>query len=80
MGPRLLREHRRAERGDDEEFHWNVSKDKRRRNALAALGWTIFPIDKYVLDFRAVAGSFEWFARFRTVVDIPPIYGEKSAK
>jgi len=29
--------------------HEDASHDKRRRNALAALGWTVFPIDKAVL-------------------------------
>ena len=34
---------------DGREFHQDYSKDKRRRNALEALGWHVFPIDKYVL-------------------------------
>jgi hypothetical protein len=35
---------------DGEEYHRNTSADKRRRNELAALGWTIFPIEKEVLQ------------------------------
>ena len=34
---------------DGGEYHRDASKDKRRRNALAALGWEVFPIDKEVL-------------------------------
>lgn len=34
---------------DGEESHQDSSKDKRRRNALEALGWHITPIDKSVL-------------------------------
>ena len=34
---------------DGEDFHQDPSKDKRRRNALEALGWHVFPIDKAVL-------------------------------
>lgn len=34
---------------DGDESHQNTSHDKRRRNALAALGWNVFPIDKAVL-------------------------------
>ena len=34
---------------DGHDYHLDASADKRRRNALAALDWTIFPIDKHVL-------------------------------
>ena len=34
---------------DGEESHLDSGKDKRRRNALEALGWHVFPIDKSVL-------------------------------
>lgn len=34
---------------DGEESHQDSSKDKRRRNALEALGWHVTPIDKSVL-------------------------------
>lgn len=34
---------------DGDESHQDPSHDKRRRNALAALGWSVFPIDKTVL-------------------------------
>lgn len=34
---------------DGHEYHLDSSKDKRRRNALEALGWHVFPIDKSVL-------------------------------
>ena len=34
---------------DGEESHLDPSKDKRRRNALEALGWHVTPIDKSVL-------------------------------
>ncbi|HAM15973.1 MAG TPA: hypothetical protein DCP91_08990 [Eggerthellaceae bacterium] len=34
---------------DGEEHHGDASRDKRRRNGLASLGYTIFPIDKSVL-------------------------------
>lgn len=37
---------------DGEEGHQDASHDKRRRNELAALGWSIFPIDKSVLHDR----------------------------
>ena len=33
---------------DGEEGHLDFSKDKRRRNELAAMGWALFPIDKQV--------------------------------
>lgn len=34
---------------DGRDYHLDASKDKRRRNALEALGWHVFPIDKSVL-------------------------------
>ena len=34
---------------DGLEYHLDQGKDKRRRNALEALGWHVFPIDKTVL-------------------------------
>ena len=34
---------------DGEDYHLDSGKDKRRRNALEALGWHVFPIDKSVL-------------------------------
>ena len=34
---------------DGKDCHQDTSKDKRRRNALEALGWHVFPIDKSVL-------------------------------
>ena len=34
---------------DGRDYHWDASKDKRRINALKALGWEIFPIDRAVL-------------------------------
>ncbi len=33
---------------DGDEYHQNSSDDKRRRNELTALGWTVYPIDKAV--------------------------------
>lgn len=34
---------------DGAEWHRDASRDKRRRNALAGLGWEVFPIDRAVL-------------------------------
>ena len=34
---------------DGKEHHLDSSKDKRRRNMLKALGWTVFPLEKDVL-------------------------------
>ena len=34
---------------DGESSHDDASADKRRRNELAALGWTVYPIDKSIL-------------------------------
>lgn len=34
---------------DGSDYHQDASKDKRRRNALQALGWNVFAIDKTVL-------------------------------
>lgn len=38
--------------------HDDPSKDKRRRNALAALGWTVFPLEKDVLYSPALTEQF----------------------
>ena len=38
--------------------HNDASKDKRRRNALAALGWTVFPLEKDVLNSPARTEQF----------------------
>lgn len=49
---------------DGEESHLDASHDKRRRNDLAALGWTIFPIDKSVLhDYRESISIAEQVAK-----------------
>lgn len=46
-------------------YHLDASKDKRRRNALASLGWTVFPIDKAVLyDPVATEKAARQIARF----------------
>lgn len=34
---------------DGEEYHCDRSSDLRRRNALLAMGWTVFPVDKGIL-------------------------------
>ena len=43
---------------DGEEFHQDASKDKARRNVLAALGWQVFPLDKGVLYNPAATERF----------------------
>lgn len=49
---------------DGEEWHQDSSKDKRRRNELAAMGWDVFPIDKQVLhDPEATIRVGEQIAR-----------------
>ena len=49
---------------DGQEGHLDASHDKRRRNELAALGWTIFPIDKNVfLDPDATIRAAEQIAK-----------------
>lgn len=42
-------EHRTALEYDGQDYHEDASHDKRRRNALKALGWEVFPVDKSIL-------------------------------
>ena len=50
---------------DGEDCHQDASKDKRRRNALEALGWHVFPIDKSVLyDAEATKQAGQQIARY----------------
>ena len=35
---------------DGWEYHLDITKDMRRRNALLAMGWEIFPLDKTILN------------------------------
>ena len=35
---------------DGREYHLDIAKDMRRRNALLAMGWEIFPMDKTILN------------------------------
>lgn len=53
---------------DGEEGHQDSSKDKRRRNELAAMGWGLFPIDKRVFhDPDATVRVGEQVARYMRV-------------
>lgn len=64
---------------DGELYHLDASKDKRRRNALAALGWTVFPIDKAVLyNPEATEKAALQIARFLGIrVQKPRCWGSK---
>ena len=49
---------------DGKDSHVDASADKRRRNALAAFGWTVFPIDKEIFeDVRATDKAARQIAR-----------------
>ena len=64
---------------DGEESHPDASKDKRRRNELAALGWDVFPIDKKVLhDPEATMRAGEQMARRMKIrLRKPPTWEKK---
>ena len=48
-------EKRAAAEYDGKDSHEDAGADKRRRNALAAFGWTVFPIDKEI--FKSIRAT-----------------------